>query len=584
MIKVDDNNGQFGSKKIVTLRDLSELIAQTNLPTARRAELRSAISTASKLTGHGMLDQIADLRSILVALDRFSPAMAGLSPGGLANLKSRLRAAFKLAKPGIVSVRNVNLGPEWLCLQSSLSKRHRVQLSRFMRFCALQGWLPQNVDDEHMERYRHFLDETTATLDSGVTVRSTIRAWNAASTQHVTFDLTLLTEPAAKRTGYWVARETWPTSLNADVDAFLESLSANGFLTKDNAPRLKSATVSQYEVGLITVVSALVALGETLSELQSLAQVVSPANVERVMHFLHRRFHGRVTSGMEIVAARARRAAQWCKLPDAELVAFNDLLDRMKPEVESRRGMTPKNQALIERLDDPQFRDLYLILPFTLMRKARSAKHRGFAASYARTAVAIEILQTCSFRRANLAGLKLGENIKKAGISRDAFWIIEFEPEDVKNGVPLRFQLPSESAELLEEYLQKWRPYFCAQPNNWLFPDLKGGACNARSLACDIGRKSKKVIGVAISPHQFRHLSAAIYVGDNPNNVTVASEHLGHKSVDTTRSYYLRSQQKAATRIYQQKLGLDRAHAVERTARTSVRRSAIRKPKLGDTQ
>lgn len=578
----DNNNDEKKEKRIVTLRDLYNFVSQSDLLLTRKAELRSALKKADRLTSHGMMDQSANLKVILVGLGRFSPAMAGVSPGGYANLKARVRAAFKLAMSEIMSVRDVELNPTWRALQEALDKRHQHALSRFLRFCSYSCWLPEEIADEHLERYRSFLDQTSAAMDPHLAVSKTIRAWNSAVRLFPSFHLKKVTAAEPKRVSYWISRKTWSSSLNIDVDEFLNSLKAPTFLKKSKTPKLKATTVDQYGIAIVTVVSALVALGDVLANITSLAQVVSPTNVERAVIFLHERFEGRVTSGMEIIAARSRRAATWCKLPDVDLAKFDDLLERINIDAEPRRGMTQKNQTLVERLDDPRFRDLLLVLPFTLMQSARKTKHAGIAASYARTAVSIEILMTCSIRRANLANLELGKNIKKIGLGKDAFWVIEFASEDVKNAMPLRFKLPKESAEILEAYLEKWRPHFCGQSNNWLFPNAQGGAPNARSLANAISRKSKQALGVTITPHQFRHLSASLYVGDDPNNLAVASEHLGHASVDTTRSYYLRSQQKAASRVYQLKLGLDRARAFERTTTAGSRRRLQSKFKKGD--
>jgi integrase len=578
----DHNNPSISDKRVATMRDLCDLILQSKLPPPRKAELCSAVKTVNRLTGHGVMDQAANLLAILHALEQISPAMAGLSVGAYANVKARVRAAFKLARPEMVSVRNVELSPPWRALGEAMAKREQLLLSRFLRFGTFSGWQPEDICDAHIERYRSFLDATSAVTQPGEVIRNTIRAWNHVARLLPTYGLNAVTPPAPKRTGYWIPRATWPEALNADVDAFLDSLLAPSFLTKSKIPKLKPATVDQYESVLITVVSALVALGDPLTGMTSLGLVVSPSKIERVMVFLHERYAGRVTSGMEIIAARSRRAATWCKLSDEELAACDDLLGRLGRDAEPRRGMTQKNQTLVERLDDPQFRDLFLILPITLMQSARKTHHAGFAASSARTAVAIELLQTCSMRRANLASLKLGKNIKKTGLGKDAFWVIEFEAEDVKNARPLRFTLPKESAELLEDYLENWRPYYCAAPNDWLFPSPGGRPPQARSLAHDISRKSKQALGVAVTPHQFRHLSASIYVANNPNNLAVASEDLGHASLDTTRSFYLRSQQKAASRVYQNKLGLDRALAVERTTKISRRRRATGKLKEGD--
>ncbi|MGH9642749.1 MAG: hypothetical protein ACRD3Q_10005, partial [Terriglobales bacterium] len=63
-----------------------------------KSQLRSAIKRADELVGHGALDLPANPRLILERLEGWSPAMAGMSPGALANLKSRIRFAMRLAE------------------------------------------------------------------------------------------------------------------------------------------------------------------------------------------------------------------------------------------------------------------------------------------------------------------------------------------------------------------------------------------------------------------------------------------------------------------------------------------------------
>lgn len=564
----DHNNLEATPKASVTLRDLHRVIGELSLPTARKAELRSAIRKADELTGHGAMDQAADLKVQLAKLEQFSPAMAGLSKGAFANMKSRLRAAFSLATPDIERLRCFELTPEWQALRGRLDKRLQIELSRFARFCSSRGLAPGDVQDAHVACFHLHLTESVAvTARVDTALRTTIRAWNAVRATQPALGLAELCPPAPKRSPYWVNRASWPEPLDGEVNALLSSLNAPAPLRKSKAPKLKPNTVKQYEYAFITVISALTQLGDPLEEMTSLRTVMTPANLERAVEFLIERRQGEVSTRMATIVARCRAAARWSGLPEAILLDFDDLLYRIEAAAEIKRGLTPKNQRLIDRLEDQRFRDLLLVLPLTLLRDARAVKDPRQAASLARAAAAIEILLTCSIRRANLASLELGRNIRKIGSGHSAAWVLEFEAADVKNGQPLRFTLPKESAAILEAYLDGWRRHYCPQPNDWVFPGAKGGPPNARSLASEIEVKAERYLGVRISPHQFRHLSAALYVGDDPNRIAGASMHLGHQSVDTTRRYYLQNQQRSASRTYQSQLGLDRARAVERTAK-----------------
>src|SRR3546814_6956163 len=169
-----------------------------------------------------------------------------------------------------------------------------------------------------------------------------------------------------------------------------------------------------------------------------------------------------------------------------------------------------------------------------------------------RTAVAVEILLIASIRRENLVTLKLGESIKRVGAFPNPYWIIEIDAENVKNDQPLRFKLEGETARLIDEYLADWRPRLCSKPNPWLFSNSDGGVMDPRSMALSIQRQSRRIIGCAISPHQFRHISAESFLLEHPDQLDTMSDHLGHRDRNPTRYYYARSKQKQARTASQQ--------------------------------
>jgi integrase len=306
----------------------------------------------------------------------------------------------------------------------------------------------------------------------------------------------------------------------------------------------------------------------------SLADVMTAPKVEKALHFLHERFDHHVTRGMGTIAARARKIASWAELSAEALSELDDLIERLDEAVPAVRGLTVKNKALLDRLDDPQFRDLIYVLPKILMKKAARTRRPDAAATLARAAIAIELLLTCSMRRANLISLKLEHNIRRIGAGSNVRWVIEFEGVEVKNGQVLRYELPKESGQLLEDYLHNWRPALCTTASPWLFPAPDGRCMDARHLAGDISRKSERELGVPVTPHQFRHISAELYLRDNPDKLSVISEHLGHRDPNTARMYYARPKQREASRMYQERLGLNRSRAAGRTKQRPQRNVA----------
>lgn len=227
--------------------------------------------------------------------------------------------------------------------------------------------------------------------------------------------------------------------------------------------------------------------------MQRLAEVVKPAQVDRVLTFLHERAGGKVTPQMLALALRARTIARWCKASDDDLAKLDLIVNSVEGHREKKRGMTAKNRALLDRLEDQRFADHVQLLPLFLLERATKRQASRRSAALARTAMAIELLLVCSVRRANLVSLELGKSIKQIGEGKDTRWIIECDSEEVKNNQHLRFTLKAPTAAMLEMYLREWRPQLCNKPNPWLFPAADGKCIDPKTMAHAITTQSKRI-------------------------------------------------------------------------------------------
>ncbi len=57
-------------------------------------------------------------------------------------------------------------------------------------------------------------------------------------------------------------------------------------------------------------------------------------------------------------------------------------------------------------------------------------------------------------------------------------------------------------------------------------------------------------LGVAFSPHMFRHFAGTLAVRLSPGNYELARQLLHHKSTDTTATFYVASESAMAARVY----------------------------------
>lgn len=570
----DHNNTlKSGKGTIFTLEHLREYLLEYDIPVSEIAFLRSAIKRADELVGHGLLDLPADQRVIFDRLDRLSPAMAGMTDQSFANMKSRLRKAFRLARGLLFNPRSrYALTGDWGELQASLDTKMQRATSRLFHFAASQGVLPRHMSDAVIERFVVHLRDEAMVGDWEGTLRSSIKAWNRLAASRG--DLPRLTPPQPKRTSYWIAQNEWPLTLVAELDAFLESLaSPSGFEAKRTKP-LKSGTIQQYRFNVTIIVSALVHTGTSMSALAHLREVIRPEHVDRALRFLHDRSGGTVTSQMFQIALRVRAIARWCNMPDSDLARLDVIFYSVRDQREHRRGMTPKNRELLDKLDDQRFADRVQLLPIILLEQAMKRPDKRSSTARARTAMAIELLLVCSVRRANLVNLELGKSIRKIGHGKDAFWVIEHDASEVKNEEDMRFRLPEPTAAMLEVYLKEWRPRLCPEPNPWLFPAADGSCIDPRTMAHAIGAQSKRELGVAITPHQFRHISVELFLMDHPDALFTVSQHLGHRDINTTRYYYARPKQRQASQHYQEHILRRRENARIRIKRSKPKKAS----------
>jgi integrase len=223
--------------------------------------------------------------------------------------------------------------------------------------------------------------------------------------------------------------------------------------------------------------------------------------------------------------------------------------------------MTAKNRRLVKQLEDPAFVDRLVTLPLRLAQASRAMSDPRRAAAYARDAVVAELLLTCSMRVGNLAALRLGETIRRYGEGRDARWVIDLPAEQVKNREPLRYQLLPESGRLVEWYLETWHHRWCGPGSPWLFPAKGGGHIAEAFVTTMMKARARRYVGVPITCHQFRHLAAELYLREDPNGIGVVGQHLGHRSLTTTRTFYAREQTRIATQRYHNVLARARAKA-----------------------
>jgi integrase len=505
-------------------------------------------------------DVRADPKTVLRQLDQLSPAMTGLSPRGFANLKSLVRAAFRLFERRLPPARSkIALRGAWAAREAQLPLRLKRNLSRFMRYAQAMDWAPDEIGEEHLEQFAEYLEHEAMLHKADAVARATRYAWNAAVDAVPGWPVRRVAPPPCKRTPYWLRLDELPASLQQELQDYLHRLEHPDPFVGPGARILRPGTVMQYRHMLVMLASALVRSGVPIEQLTSIAVLVRPDHVQQALRFLYERAGSRVSSYVHLVAFRARHVAGHVGLPEQDRARLDEILAWVNRAAPPKRGLADKNRKLLEHLDDPAFVHRLVMLPSRLLAAAKQRTAIRLALSLARDAVAIELLLTCSMRVGNLIDLLLGESIRRLGEGADARWVIDLPGEKVKNAQPLRFALLPESAQLLEEYLADWHHRWCGHGVAWLFPDPNGSHVQGKHLSDSVAKRARRYVGVRITAHQFRHLATELYLREDPNGLGIVSQHLGHRDLNTTKRFYAREQTRLATARYHEVLTKQRA-------------------------
>jgi integrase len=147
-------------------------------------------------------------------------------------------------------------------------------------------------------------------------------------------------------------------------------------------------------------------------------------------------------------------------------------------------------------------------------------------------AVAIELV--LPLRMDNLAGLRLDRHIHRVGGKP----LLVIPAEETKNSNPIEAELPRDVAELLDLYVRQYRPRLLASPSPWLFPGQSGGRRTTGGFGAQLSALIRKEAGVTMTPHQFRHLAAKLYLDRHPGDYETVRRLLAHKSLVTTMRFY----------------------------------------------
>lgn len=155
------------------------------------------------------------------------------------------------------------------------------------------------------------------------------------------------------------------------------------------------------------------------------------------------------------------------------------------------------------------------------------------------------VLCVCPLRNANFHAIRLERHLTREGVE----WALRFEGAETKTHRPLRHVLPAWVNPYLETWLAVVRPAFRPAPGCsalWLGHGgrpIKPGTVYGRIVAL-----TGSAFALPINPHLFRSCAATTIVDEAPEMARIAAPLLGHAYEGTTTRYYVKAQQRVATR------------------------------------
>lgn len=528
----------------LTAAQLIKWIQARNLPETQERDWVSAINRICLMgrvsTSHFIVTP-ANARELLATIE---PAAHGVSRKTFSNIRSNFTSACMAL--GVIdgNLRGVAMQhPEWAKLRKLLADDKGLSngLARFLAFCAFKSITPDRVNDTVLIDYLSWLEERTLVPKPLACARCVPKRWNKASEQLDSWPNQKLSAMEIGRTERKIAWVDLPCEFKQDADRYLESRRRpDPFDEHPNAPTrpLAEGTILQQRAHIRLSFDVLL---EANCPPRDLAGLVGLESVKIVLrHYLGSHDGSEpnafvINLGKTLVAI----AKTYLRLDEPELARLKKLTGKLPPVP---YDLTEKNKKLLRHFDDDRNISALIHLIDDLFE---NAKHRlenklSYFHNPAQAGLAIAILLAAPIRGQNLVTLNWRCHFQSTGST-----------EGKKNN--LRLIIPASETKTkrrdcifgVDAWLQKridWYrrnilPAINADPNGDLFalPSAKR-RCKA-GLCGLITQTVKRELGIHMTPHQFRHLAAKIYLDRHPDDFETVRQLLGHSFMKTTLIY-----------------------------------------------
>jgi integrase len=526
--------GTLGSV-MVTLADvLQHLATDQGLDRARMREMCSAIRRFCRVLGAEPSLVPAEPRQLRPRLAKLTPAAAGVTTARWRNIKSLVLKAVKRAGFKCMAGRSREpLAPEWEALRALLPNRHvQSGLSRLMAFCTARGIGPTAVCADTFVQFGEEVQNYSLSRDPGGLYRDTCKLWNLAVS-------TILEWPQCqvpvldRRRDFALTLDDFPSSFRQDVENFLGRGADPDVFSDTYYKPVAKLTLHNRKRHILMAATALVRTGVPISQITGLDVLMKIKHAKTLLRFLYNRAGDKTTNQIYHIATLLKTIARHhLHLPEETVDQMRRQCKALKPKSE---GFTEKNRRCLRQFtDNKKLANLLTLGVRVIAQVARRDKLRRRDAVRVELAIAVAILLNIPLRAGNLAGLRLDRHLQFVGDR--AF--LSIPSDETKNAVAIDTELSPLLAQLLHTYIDRYRPILNGTSSPWLFP----GENNARRPSGGFGQQLShfiaREVGLVMTPHQFRHLAAKLFLDLHPNEFETVRKLLGHKSIETTMRFY----------------------------------------------
>jgi integrase len=541
-----------GNPSTHTLRDVLDAVkGHKILSDSRRRDLCSAVRRVAFLLGDDPGHIVVDLPAISTKLAGTNPAAAGLTNKRFSTIKSDFMAAVAaIGFRAIPRVAKTRLSIGWKKLMAELSaKRAQIGLSRLVRYASAKGLEPEEINDAALTDFINAVRRRTLHRKPNDLHRKVALIWNEA-VQYSHLDLQSVEVPSFRQPPKWIDLNLLPLSFRKEVDAFLEWSAGVDPYAADARPRaLAPQTIKLRRAQIHAAATALVESGVAAKTIKSLRGLVSPENVKHILRRRNEMVGGRENIfNHDLARTLVEIARRWVKVDPAVLDELKRLASRVPTPVS---GLTSKNKTTLRQFDDPaNLRRLFDFSTRLWAEVKRDTRPNFRTLVKAQAALAVGILCYMPIRPQNVWALKFDEHLFLHE-GRGATSSLELPAHEVKNRIPLAFDIPPHLAKMLIEYRNRLAPKVIGRRPDRLFVKADGTAKNQWAVGWLIRAYLRKRAGLQLSPHQFRHLGAKVVLDAEPGNFETARQLLGHASVRTTVAAYAGISSRRAARHHQ---------------------------------